>query len=315
MESIGFKGVILLIYTVTLNPSIDYIVQVENFKQGGLNRCIHEDIKEGGKGINVSIVLNNLGIETKALGFIAGFTGREIEDRITKRGIENAFVVAQKGLSRINIKVQGKNETEINGMGPFVSENDFKKLLMLMDSATENDMFIFSGSTPQSTINDMYERLCLKAAEKNIPFVVDTIGSNLLSTLKYKPLFVKPNKKELEDIFNAKIETDEGAIAYGKKLQSFEGGGARNVIISMGKDGAVLLCEDGRIIRKKAPKGRQVNTVGSGDSMVAGFAAGIIMYEDYERAFALGVAAGSACAFETGMPSKESIFEVLEKVK
>lgn len=304
-----------MIFTVTLNPSIDYVVETENFKIGCLNRSKNEYAVAGGKGINVSCVLKELGVETKALGFVAGFTGNEIIRILNQKGIKNNFVVLEKGMTRINVKINGKNETEINGKGPEISEREFNWLREILEEAKKGDMLILSGSVPQSNVKDMYEKLAESANKKGIRFIADTEGKKLLSTLKYKPFMVKPNLKELEEIFGAKIETDEGIIAYGRKLQYYDGGGAENVLISMGKEGAVLLCGDGRILRKKAPKGNVLSTVGSGDSMVAGFAAGIELYGDYEKAFKLACACGSACAFSIGTPTKEKINEVLSLIK
>lgn len=304
-----------MIFTVTLNPSIDYVVETENFKVGCLNRSKNEYAVAGGKGINVSCVLKELGVETKALGFAAGFTGNEIIRILNQKGIKNNFVVLEKGMTRINVKINGKNETEINGKGPEISEREFNWLREILEEAKKGDMLILSGSVPQSNVKDMYEKLAESANKKGIRFIADTEGKKLLSTLKYKPFMVKPNLKELEEIFGAKIETDEGIIAYGRKLQYYDGGGAENVLISMGKEGAVLLCGDGRILRKKAPKGNVLSTVGSGDSMVAGFAAGIELYGDYEKAFKLACACGSACAFSIGTPTKEKINEVLRLIK
>lgn len=304
-----------MIFTVTLNPSIDYVVETENFKIGCLNRSKNEYAVAGGKGINVSCVLKELGVETKALGFVAGFTGNEIIRILNQKGIKNNFVVLEKGMTRINVKINGKNETEINGKGPEISEREFNWLREILEEAKKGDMLILSGSVPQSNVEDMYEKLAESANKKGIRFIADTEGKKLLSTLKYKPFMVKPNLKELEEVFGAKIETDEGIIAYGRKLQYYDGGGAENVLISMGKEGAVLLCGDGRILRKKAPKGNVLSTVGSGDSMVAGFAAGIELYGDYEKAFKLACACGSACAFSIGTPAKEKINEVLRFIK
>lgn len=304
-----------MIFTVTLNPSIDYVVETENFKIGCLNRSKNEYAVAGGKGINVSCVLKELGVETKALGFAAGFTGNEIIRILNQKGIKNNFVVLEKGMTRINVKINGKNETEINGKGPEISEREFNWLREILEEAKKGDMLILSGSVPQSNVKDMYEKLAESANKKGIRFIADTEGKKLLSTLKYKPFMVKPNLKELEEVFGAKIETDEGIIAYGRKLQYYDGGGAENVLISMGKEGAVLLCGDGRILRKKAPKGNVLSTVGSGDSMVAGFVAGIELYGDYEKAFKLACACGSACAFSIGTPAKEKINEVLSLIK
>ena len=304
-----------MIFTVTLNPSIDYVVETENFKIGCLNRSKKEYVVAGGKGINVSCVLKELDVETKALGFSAGFTGNEIIRILNQKGIKNNFVVLEKGMTRINVKINGKNETEINGRGPEISEREFNWLREILEEAKKGDMLVLSGSVPQSDVKDMYEKLAETANKNGIRFIADTEGKKLLSTLKYKPSMVKPNLKELEEIFGAKIETDEGIIAYGRKLQYYDGGGAENVLISMGKEGAVLLCGDGRILRKKAPKGNVLSTVGSGDSMVAGFAAGIELYGDYEKAFNLACACGSACAFSIGTPTKEKINEVLGLIK
>jgi len=313
-ENISVSGVIYVIYTVTLNPSLDYMVETESFKVGCLNRSKKETITEGGKGINVSCVLKELGIKTKALGFAAGFTGEEVVARIKKRNIKTGFIMLEKGITRINVKINGKNETELNGMGPEIEEEDFEKLISLFDEAKKGDVFIFSGSAPKSKIKNMYERMAFEAHKREIRFAVDSEGQNLLSTLKYKPFLIKPNLKELEDIFNAKIETDEGVIAYGKKLQCYDGDGAENVLVSMGKQGAVLLCGDGRIMRHKAPKGNVVSTLGAGDSMLAGFMAGMELYNDHEKAFMLAAAAGSACAFSAGLPEKAKIMEVLKAI-
>lgn len=296
-----------MIYTITFNPSLDYIVRVKDFKIGTVNRTYEEKIFPGGKGINVSIVLSNLGIENKAFGFIAGFTGDEIEEKVKKSGCSADFIKLQDGISRINVKLKSNEESEINAQGPKITPQDIEKLYEKLDELKDGDLLVLAGSIPNTLPEDMYEKIISKLNHKNINFIVDATCDLLLNVLKYKPFLIKPNKDELEEIFKVKIESEEELISYGIKLQEK---GARNVLISMAGDGAILINENNEILKSKAPKGEVKNSVGAGDSMVAGFIAGYIKNNDYKEALKLGIATGSASAFSEDLATKEKIEEI-----
>jgi len=286
-----------MIYTLTFNPALDYTTQVENFKIGKINRTKTENILAGGKGLNVSIVLKRLEIENTAISFVAGFTGKELERKIKEYNIKTDFIETNRGYTRINVKISSleknsliqESETALNGNGPEITENDIEKLLQKIQNINSNDIVILSGNIPKCINENIYEIICKELYEKNVKFVVDASQKLLMNCLKYKPFFIKPNKEELEETFNTKIETKEEIIIYAQKLQEK---GAQNVLISLGGDGAILLTEKNEVYYSNTPKGQVVNTVGAGDSMVAGFIAGYLKKQNYKEALKLGIASG-----------------------
>lgn len=300
-----------MIYTITFNPALDYIVEVEKFEKNEINRTKSELILPGGKGINVSIVLKNLDIESTALGFIAGFTGKEIEKRLLDNKINTDFIELEEGFSRINTKIVSDKETAVNGNGPNIKNKDIDELFKKLDKIKNGDILVLSGSIPKTISSDIYENICKHLQNKEIKIVVDATGDLLLNVLKYKPFLIKPNRHELGEIFNVEIDTKEKAIEYGKKLQDL---GAKNVLISMGGMGAVLIDENKNDYYCKAPGGPRVNTVGAGDSMVAGFIAGYLDNNDYNEAFKMGVATGSASACSKYLATKEEVFNLLKNI-
>ena len=300
-----------MIYTVTFNPSLDYIVSVNDFQLGLTNRTDSELILPGGKGINVSTILMNLGIDSTAFGFAAGFTGEEIIREVEAMGIRSDFIKIDSGISRINLKLKNIDGTEINGSGPEISEEKIEELLRKLDILGEGDILVLAGSIPASMPADMYSTIMERLQHKNVTFIVDATKDLLINVLKYKPFLIKPNNHELGELFDVKLTTREEVIPYGKKLQKQ---GARNVLISMAGEGAVLVAEDGSVYEAPAPKGTLVNAVGAGDSMVAGFTAGWIETKDYRHAFYMGVSAGSASAFSEYLATKEEIMDLYEKV-
>ena len=300
-----------MIYTVTFNPSLDYIVSVNDFQLGLTNRTDSELILPGGKGINVSTILMNLGIDSTAFGFAAGFTGEEIIREVEAMGIRSDFIKIDSGISRINLKLKNIDGTEINGSGPDISEVKIEELLRKLDILGEGDILVLAGSIPASMPADMYSTIMERLQHKNVTFIVDATKDLLINVLKYKPFLIKPNNHELGELFDVKLTTREEVIPYGKKLQKQ---GARNVLISMAGEGAVLVAEDGSVYEAPAPKGTLVNAVGAGDSMVAGFTAGWIEKKDYRHAFYMGVSAGSASAFSEYLATKEEIMDLYEKV-
>ena len=300
-----------MINTITLNPSLDYIVKVDDFKVGHVNRTSKEDIYPGGKGINVSIVLKNLGVKNRALGFTAGFTGEEIEKLVANHGVDNEFIRLEKGMSRINVKLKSKEESEINGMGPDISKNDIEKLYEKLEALKAGDFVVLAGSIPNTLPDDIYETIMKDFKDKEINFVVDATKDLLLNVLKYKPFLIKPNHHELGEMFNVELKNKEEIIIYAKKLQEI---GARNVIISMAGDGAILIEENGEITISDTPKGTLVNSVGAGDSMVGGFLAGIAENKNIKEAFKIGVATGSASAFSEGLATRDKVEELLKQL-
>lgn len=260
-----------MIYTVTFNPCLDYIVGVEDFQLGMTNRTCSEQMFAGGKGINVSIVLKNLGIESTALGFIAGFTGKEIKNKIERMGVRSEFITLENGFSRINVKLKSIDGTEINGIGPSIGKEELERLLQKLDTLKKGDVLILAGSIPASLPDSIYSDIMERLEGKEVIIVVDATKDLLVNVLKYHPFLIKPNNHELGDIFGAEIKERDQAAPYAKKLQEM---GARNVLVSMAGKGAVLLAEDGSVYESPAPKGKLINAVGAGDSMVAGFVAG-----------------------------------------
>ncbi|MCQ5338920.1 1-phosphofructokinase [Eubacterium ventriosum] len=300
-----------MIYTVTFNPSLDYIVSVDDFKLGLTNRTSSELILPGGKGTNVSTVLKNLGFESTALGFVAGFTGNEIVKRLNDIGIKSDFISIENGISRINLKLKSIDGTEINGAGPDISEEKVNKLMDKLNQLKEGDVLVLAGSIPSSMSDNIYRDIMADLKDRGVMIVVDATKDLLLNVLEYHPFLIKPNNHELGEIFDVKLTTREEVIPYGRKLQEK---GARNVLVSMAGEGAVLIAEDGQVFDTPAPKGKLINGVGAGDSMVAGFVAGWIEKQDYEYAFHMGVASGSASAFSENLATKEEIINVYNQV-
>ena len=296
-----------MIYTVTLNPSIDYVIKLDNLKNGEVNRTKEEYVYPGGKGINVSLILKELGYKSRALGFVSGFTGLYIKDTLKNKGLEEDFINLENGFTRINVKVKSNEETEINGHGPNIDDESLNELYEKLDSLKENDILVLAGSIPKTLDSSLYENIMKRLENKNVKIVVDATKDLLMNVLKHKPFLIKPNKDELEEIFKVKIESEEELISYGRKLQEK---GARNVLISMAGDGAILINENNEILKSKAPKGEVKNSVGAGDSMVAGFIAGYIKNNDYKEALKLGIATGSASAFSEDLATKEKIEEI-----
>ncbi len=297
-----------MIYTVTFNPSVDYIVHTGVLNFGQTNRTTEEEIQFGGKGINVSRVLNTLGIKSTALGFIAGFTGDALESALKENGIKTDFIKLQNGHTRINIKLKHTYETEINAQGPQISDEAVKLLFSKLGELQSGDTLVLSGSVPKNIPDDIYEHILADLDGKGIRFVVDASGNLLKNTLKYKPFLIKPNRAELEEIAEMPLENDSDIQTAARLLSQL---GAQNVLVSLGADGALLLDEYGKPHRQAALGGKPVNTVGAGDSMVAGFLAGID--GGYEYALRLGVAAGGACACSSGLADKDNITKLMQK--
>jgi len=301
-----------MIYTVTFNPSIDYIVRLEQFTPGEINRVNYEQILPGGKGINVSIVLKNLGHDSTALGFLAGFTGVAMQQMLHTFGVTDDFVRLDDGFSRINVKIKAERETEINGQGPVITQEAQRALFAKLDRMTHGDTLVLAGSIPNTLPDDMYERIMEHLAGRGIRIVVDATKNLLRRVLKYRPFLIKPNNHELGEMFGIELKTDDDIIFHAKKLQEE---GATNVLISMAGDGAILLTSEGVFYRSAAPKGTLVNSVGAGDSMVAGFLAGFMESDgDYERAFYMGVATGSASAFSENLATREEALALLKTI-
>ena len=298
-----------MICTVTFNPSLDYIIRVNGFRTGTINRTTYERIFAGGKGINVSTVLRSLGHASTAYGFTAGFTGQEIRHRLETSGITARFIEAAEGLSRINVKMKSDEETEINGQGPHLSEENINELFRQLNELQKDDILVISGSIPSSLPDDMYERIMNLLAGRGIKIVVDAAGKLLSRVLPCKPFLVKPNNHELGEMFGVVLKTDDEIEEYARKLQDM---GARNVLISMAGDGAMLITEDGQRFRVGVPKGTVKNSVGAGDSMVAGFVAGYMKTHDYQAALNMGTAAGSATAFSDDLATADLIYSIYE---
>lgn len=302
-----------MIYTITFNPALDYIVRLDHLDTGTINRTKEEYILGGGKGINVSIVLNNLGMPTTALGFIAGFTGNEIVRQLNEFGVSENFIRLKEGLTRINVKVKASTEeTEINGRGPIVSDEELQALYDQLDKLAADDILILAGSIPSSLPSDMYERIMQRLANKHIPIVVDATKDLLTRVLSYKPFLIKPNNHELSELFGKTLTSPEDLIQAAKELQQQ---GARHVLISMAGDGAILVAEDGTIYTSPAPKGELINSVGAGDSMVAGFMTGYLKTKDLQEALYWGIATGSASAYSENLATLPEVEALLEEIK
>ncbi len=300
-----------MIYTVTLNPSIDYVVRLKGLTAGITNRTESEEYYFGGKGINVSCVLAELDIDSTALGFTAGFTGDAIENGIRNYRITTDFIKLKKGISRINIKIKADEETEINGQGPHISDEELNSLFEKLDHIQKGDTLILAGSVPNTLPDDVYERMLERIKDKDIRIVVDATKKLLVNSLKYKPFLIKPNRQEISEIFDVEVKTEEDTEKYAKKLMEM---GAQNVLISLGGDGAMLIDEFGNKHKMGVVKEKVINTVGSGDSMVAGFVAGYEKEKSYPYALKLGSACGNATAFLPGLATKEKINDILNKL-
>ena len=297
-----------MIYTVTFNPAIDYVVRMsKDLVPGMTNRSDSEECYFGGKGINVSTILKNLGLDNTALGFVAGFTGDAIERSVNDRGIKADFIKLPRGISRINVKIKGSEETEVNAQGPSIPSDALDLLFDKIKLINDGDILILAGSIPSSLPNDIYERILGLVSGKKIEVVVDATKDLLKNVLKYHPFLIKPNNHELGEMFDTTLKTEEEIITHAKKLQDL---GARNVLISMAGDGAILLTETGQIHKAGVPKGIVRNSVGAGDSMVAGFVAGYLKSGHYDEALKMGTAAGSATAFSDDLATGEDIMKL-----
>lgn len=300
-----------MIYTVTFNPAIDYVAKVDKLVLGETNRTAAEVIHPGGKGLNVSIVLKHLGVESRAIGFVGGWTGEAITEMLVKTGITADFIRAE-GITRINVKIKERLETEINGKGVIVGDNEMDELYRKLNTVCDGDWLVLAGSIPGGMQKTLYAEIMRRLSGKNINFVVDATGDLLINTLPYRPFLIKPNTQELEEIFGVKIIGENDVIVQAKKLIEM---GARNIVVSMGGDGAIMVSEDGKAIKLAAPEGKVVDTVGAGDSLVAGFIAGYVNSGSLENAFVTGVAAGSATAFSPWLAEKNLVDELISFVK
>ena len=300
-----------MIYTVTFNPSLDYIASCDDFILGQTNRTTKEIIYPGGKGINVSIVLRNLGLDTTALGFLAGFTGDEIKRLILKEGIKNEMIEVDNGFSRINIKLRSTKESELNGMGPSIDDESIKKLYQKLDNLTSDDILVLAGSIPSSMPSNIYSDICDYLKDKNMKIVVDATKDLLLNVIPYKPFLIKPNNHELGELFNVCLNTREEVVPYARKLQRL---GARNVLVSLAGEGALLVDENNEVHSSPAPKGKVINSVGAGDSMVAGFLYGYKTFNNYDEAFKYGVCTGSASAFSEELAKYNEVIDLYKNL-
>ena len=300
-----------MIYTLTFNPSLDYIVTVPKFTCGMVNRTMEEIIFPGGKGINVSMVLKNLGFENTALGFYAGFTGMELKRLVADKGIHADFIPVEKGMTRINVKLRSEQESEINGQGPAIAASDIDKLYEKLDALQDGDILVMAGSIPDVMPQTMYMDIMKHLQGRNLKIVVDATRDLLANVLPFHPFLIKPNNHELGEIFGVELKDRESVIPYAKKMQEM---GATNVLVSMAGEGAVLAAADGKVYLAPAPKGKLVNGVGAGDSMVAGFLTGWLKRQDYREAFHMGIATGSASAFSEYLAGREQVEDVYRQV-
>ncbi len=300
-----------MIYTVTFNPAIDYVVELASFNTGEVNRTKREYINFGGKGVNVSMVLTNLGIENTAMGFLAGFTGDALQSGLNSVGVKTDFIHLNEGNTRINVKIKAVEESEINAVGPKIPDSAIEELFQKLDKLKSGDTLVLAGSIPSSLPADMYERIMSRLYNKGIRFVVDATKDLLIKTLKYEPFLIKPNNHELGEIFGIELQTDNEIIYYARELKKQ---GAKNVLVSMAGNGAILVDENDVPHKIGTPKGKVVNSVGAGDSMVAGFCAGYLEKGDYQYALRMGTAAGSASAFSEGLATKQEVMDLLNKI-
>ena len=301
-----------MIYTVTFNPAIDYVIKVDNLTLGQVNRTTREYIFCGGKGINVSHLLANLGVDSVGLGFIAGFTGDVIESGAKELGFKPDFIRVREGMTRINVKVKSNEESEINGLGPVIHDDELEQMFKKLDELEDGDILVLAGSIPSSLPDDIYEQIMKKLDQQGIKIIVDATNDLLKKVLPYHPFLIKPNHRELEELFNVKIENKEDLIHYARKLQEQ---GAINVLVSLGKDGAILVSEDTHVYYCAGAKGKLLNSVGSGDSMVAGFIAGYLKDKKYDEALKLGSACGGATAFSEDLAEASMIQEVYKQLQ
>lgn len=299
-----------MICTVTFNPSLDYIVRVDDMRLGAINRTTYEKILPGGKGVNVSIVLGNLGHESRALGFVAGFTGAELERLCAESGVNCDFIRVAEGMTRINAKIKSNEETELNGQGPLITEDDVSDLFARLDSLTDGDTLVISGSVPSTLPHDIYERIMSHLDGRGVRIVVDAERDLLTRVLPYHPFLVKPNNHELGDIFGVELRTRDEVVPYARRLQDR---GAVNVLVSMAGEGGVLVDERGAVYESPAAKGTVVNSVGAGDSSVAGFLAGLMETGSYEDAFRMALATGSASAFTDHLATRPEVEALLAR--
>ena len=300
-----------MIYTVTFNPAIDYVVELVSFNIGEVNRTTREYMNLGGKGVNVSRVLTNLEIPNTALGFVAGFTGEALRTGLGEMGVKTDFIKLKEGNTRINVNIKGISETDINARGPEISDEAIEELFNKLDNLKDSDILVLAGSIPASLPSDMYERIMSRLYGKGIRFVVDATKDLLMKSLKYEPFLIKPNNHELGEIFGLQLKNDDEIIYYARELKKK---GAKNVLVSMAGDGAVLVDENNIAHRIGTPKGKVVNSVGAGDSMVAGFLAGYLENGDYQQALKMGTASGSASAFSEGLATKQEVMDLLNKI-
>ena len=300
-----------MIYTVTLNPSIDYVIKLDHLNNGNVNRVSEENVYPGGKGINVSRILKTLGYENIATGFVTGFTGDFIINSLNDLDIKSDFIKLESGFTRINVKIKSDEETEINGQGPHISEEKLNELFNKLDELREDDILILAGSIPSTLNEKLYEVIMDKVKDSKAKVVVDATKNLLLNVLKYNPFLIKPNNHELEEIFNVRIHSEEDIITYANKLKDM---GAKNVLVSRGKDGALLVTEDNKVYVSNVPKGNVINSVGAGDSMVAGFVCGYLNTNSYEEALKLGAASGSATAFSSDLAERELIDKLVNHI-
>lgn len=298
-----------MIYTVTFNPAWDYVTYVNNMSLGKINRASSESFIFGGKGINVSAVLKELGQESVILGFIAGFTGEALEKSLRLKNLQTDFIKLMRGMTRINVKIKSDSETEINGQGPEIDDIAIKDLFNKINTLKNGDTLVLAGSVPKTVPENIYERILETVSKKQIRTVIDAEKDLLINALKYKPFLIKPNVHELGEIFSVELSNNDEIETYAKKLKQM---GAENVLVSMGKDGAVLIDSQGNCIKVNSAKGEMINSVGAGDSMIAGFLAEYEKSGDYCKALKLGTAAGAATAFSQGLASKDKIYAVLE---
>lgn len=300
-----------MIYTVTFNPSLDYVVQVEHFQGDAVNRTSEEHVYPGGKGNNVAVIASNLGMKSRALGFKAGFTGAAMEQMLQEFGCDTDFIALEEGVTRINVKVKSDEEFEINGQGPRIPDEKIRQLYEKLDALESGDVLVLSGSIPNTLPDDMYERIMERLAGTGVRISVDATKDLLMNVLKYHPFLIKPNNHELGEMFGVTLESDDEIAEYARKLQEM---GARNVLVSMAGDGAILVTEDGSVLKQLPPAGEVVNSVGAGDSMVAGFLAGYLKTGSYEEALKLGTAAGSATAFTSWLADAGTVGELYKKL-
>lgn len=300
-----------MIYTVTFNPSLDYVVQVEHFQGDAVNRTSEEHVYPGGKGNNVAVIASNLGMKSRALGFKAGFTGAAMEQMLQEFGCDTDFIALEEGVTRINVKVKSDDEFEINGQGPRIPDEKIRQLYEKLDALEGGDVLVLSGSIPNTLPDDMYERIMERLAGTGVRISVDATKDLLMNVLKYHPFLIKPNNHELGEMFGVTLESDDEIAEYARKLQEM---GARNVLVSMAGDGAILVTEDGSVLKQLPPAGEVVNSVGAGDSMVAGFLAGYLKTGSYEEALKLGTAAGSATAFTSWLADAGTVGELYKRL-